>query len=198
MRRMARLNPFRRARADAPATEFDRLLRQHIPAFYRCAHRWTGAPDRAEDLVQELLVRLYPRLDELRELDSLRPWAMRVMYRIFVDRLRRERSSPVQFGMEAADNSPDEDALELADDSEEPSRLVERQLTHERILAAWAQLGEEHRVLLSMHDVEGYTLVELSAIVSAPLGTLKSRLHRARARLRELLATERISDLDRV
>jgi RNA polymerase sigma-70 factor (ECF subfamily) len=49
-----------------------------------------------------------------------------------------------------------------------------------------------------MHDIEGYTLVELSTIVSAPLGTLKSRLHRARARLRELLATERISDFDRV
>jgi RNA polymerase sigma factor (sigma-70 family) len=196
---MARLNPFHRARADAPATEFDRLLRQHIPSLYRCAYRWTGAEDRAEDLVQELLVRLYPRLDELRLVDSVRPWAMRVMYRIFVDQLRRERSSPVQFGMDVAGNSSsDDDEVELADDSEEPARLVEQQLTHERILAAWAQLGEEHRVLLSMHDIEGYTLVELSTIVSAPLGTLKSRLHRARARLRELLATERISDFDRV
>ena len=196
---MVRLTPFHRARADAPATEFDRLLRQHIPALYRCAYRWTGAEDRAEDLVQELLIRLYPRLDELRRVDSLRPWAMRVMYRIFVDQLRRERSSPVQFGMEVAGNSTsDDDEVELADDSEEPARLVEQQLTHERILVAWAQLGEEHRVLLSMHDIEGYTLVELSTIVSAPLGTLKSRLHRARARLRELLATERISDFDRV
>lgn len=197
---MARLNPFRRARTDADAAaEFDRLLRQHIPAFYRCAHRWTGTADRAEDLVQELLVRLYPRLAELREVDRPRPWAMRVMYRIFVDQLRRERSSPVQFGMEVAGNSPsDEDEVELADDSEEPGRLVEQQLTHERILSAWAQLGEEHRVLLSMHDIEGYTLVELSTIVAAPLGTLKSRLHRARARMRELLATERISDFDRV
>ena len=197
---MVRLNPFRRARAnDAPAAEFDRLLRPHIPAFYRCAQRWTGAPDRAEDLVQELLVRLYPRLDELRELDSPRPWALRVMYRIFVDQLRRERSSPVQFGMEAAGNSSsDDDDVELADDAEEPARLVEQQLTQERVLAAWAQLSEEHRVLLSMHDIEGYTLVELSTIVSAPLGTLKSRLHRARARLRTLLATERISEFDRV
>lgn len=197
---MATLNPFRKVPSDdTRAAEFDRLLRQHIPAFYRCAHRWTGTPDRAEDLVQELLVRLYPRLDELRGLDRPRPWAMRVMYRIFVDQLRRERSSPVQFGMEISGNSTTEDEeLELADDSEEPARLLEQHLTHERILAAWTQLGEEHRVLLSMHDIEGYTLTELSAIVTAPLGTLKSRLHRARAKLRELLATERISDLDRV
>jgi RNA polymerase sigma-70 factor (ECF subfamily) len=197
---MARLNPFRRARGDdASAAEFDRLLRQHIPAFYRCAHRWTGTQDRAEDLVQELLVRLYPRLDELRKLDRPRPWAMRVMYRIFVDQLRRERSSPVQFGMEATGNStPEDDEVELGDDSEEPARLVEQQLTHERILAAWTHIGEEHRVVLSMHDIEGYTLAELSEIMSVPLGTLKSRLHRARARLRELLAMERISVLDRV
>lgn len=197
---MARWNPFWRARGgDAAAAEFDRLLRQHIPAFYRCAYRWTGTQDRAEDLVQELLVRLYPRLDELRKLDRPRPWAMRVMYRIFVDQVRRERSSPVQFGTQAADNAtPDDEAIELGDDSEEPSRLVEQQLTHERILAAWAHLGEEHRVVLSMHDIEGYALAELSEIMSVPLGTLKSRLHRARARLRELLPMERISVLDRV
>ncbi len=42
------------------AAEFDRLLREHVPALYRAAYRWTGAVDRAEDLVQELLVRLYP------------------------------------------------------------------------------------------------------------------------------------------
>lgn len=197
---MAWPNPFRRAQTDdTAAAEFDRLLRQHVPAFYRCAYRWTGTPEGAEDLVQELLVRLYPRLNELRALDRPKPWAMRVMYRIFVDQLRRERSSPVQFGMEAGGNAPvGDEEVELADDSEEPARLVEQQLTHDRILAAWAHLGEEHRAVLSMHDIEGYTLNELSEIMSVPLGTLKSRLHRARARLRELLAAERFSVADRV
>ena len=61
------------------AAEFARLMREHIPALYRSAYRWTGAVDRAEDLVQQLLLRLYPRLAELRELDRLRPWVLRVM-----------------------------------------------------------------------------------------------------------------------
>lgn len=65
-------------------------------------------------------------------------------------------------------------------------------------MAAWETLGEEHRVVLSMHDIEDYSLPELAQIMEVPLGTLKSRLHRARARLRDLLATERISRLDRV
>ena len=65
-------------------------------------------------------------------------------------------------------------------------------------MRAWEQLGEEHRVVLSMHDIEDYTLPELAQIMDIPLGTLKSRLHRARARLRELLAAERIIAADRV
>jgi RNA polymerase sigma-70 factor (ECF subfamily) len=200
MKRMAWPKLFHRSRAaDAAAAEFEGLLRQHVPAFYRCAYRWTGHHEGAEDLVQELLVRLYPRLAELRTLDRPRPWAMRVMYRIFVDQLRRERSSPVQFGTEGpGDASDGDEEIERADDSEDPIRLLEQQLTQERILAAWTQLTDEHRVVLSMHDIEGYTLTELSPIMEVPLGTLKSRLHRARARLRELLAAERFSVTDRV
>jgi RNA polymerase sigma factor (sigma-70 family) len=180
------------------AAEFDQLLREHVPALYRAAYRWTGAVDRAEDLVQELLVRLYPKLDELRALDRIRPWALRVMYRIFVDQIRRERNSPVQFGAEAREDSGDEEGQEFIDPAEGPAELLEQHLTQERVLAAWEALGAEHRVVLSMHDIEDYSLPELSQIMGVPIGTLKSRLHRARAKLRELLATERFQVLDRV
>jgi RNA polymerase sigma-70 factor (ECF subfamily) len=186
--------------AEEPAAEFDRLLREHVPSLYRSAYRWTGSADRAEDLVQELLVRLYPKLDEVRKLDRVRPWALRVMYRIFVDQLRRERSSPVQFGADFQDdgNSNDEDENEFIDPAADPLRLVEQQLSQERIVAAWAKLGEEHRVVLAMHDMEDYSLPELSKMLEIPIGTLKSRLHRARAKLRELLAAERFAATDRV
>jgi len=180
------------------AAEFDHLLREHVPALYRSAYRWTGAVDRAEDLVQELLIRLYPKLDELRGLDRLRPWALRVMYRIFVDQLRRERSSPVQFGTDLPEDGGDEEAPELIDPSAGPAELLEQHLTQERVLTVWETLSEEHRVVLSMHDIEDYSLPELAQIMDVPVGTLKSRLHRARAKLKDLLATERNSDLDRV
>jgi RNA polymerase sigma-70 factor (ECF subfamily) len=197
---MGWLNRMRMSGADTgDAAEFERLLRPHVPALYRSAYRWTGAVDRAEDLVQQLLMRLFPRLAELRALEQVRPWALRVMYRIFVDDLRRMRASPVQFGADAID-------AELAgvhdeawfDPGPQPADLVEQQLTQERLLRAWEQLGEEHRAVLSMHDIEDYTLPELAQIMDIPLGTLKSRLHRARARLRELLVAERIIAADRV
>jgi RNA polymerase sigma-70 factor (ECF subfamily) len=201
MQRMAWLKrTASRAAETSDAIEFAQLLREHVPAFYRAAYRWTGAVDRAEDLVQQLLLRLYPRLAELRELDQIRPWALRVMYRIFVDQLRRERSSPVQFG---ADPVVDDDVAAGQDEAwldpgPGPQELSERELTQERVLRAWEQLGEEHRVVLAMHDIEDYTLPELAQIMEIPLGTLKSRLHRARARLRQLLAEERMLAADRV
>jgi RNA polymerase sigma factor (sigma-70 family) len=201
MKRMAWLKrTASRTAGTSDAVEFERLLRVHVPALYRSAYRWTGAVDRAEDLVQQLLVRLYPRLEELRALDQLRPWALRVMYRIFVDQLRRERASPVQFG---ADPLADAELPSGADDAwldpgPGPVELTEQELTQERLLRAWERLGEEHRMVLSLHDVEDYTLPELAQIMDIPLGTLKSRLHRARARLRELLAAERIVAADRV
>ena len=176
---------------DHRAAEFDRLLREHVPSLYRTAYRWTGAVDQAEDLVQELLTRLYPRLDELRTLDRVKPWATRVMYRIFIDQLRRQRNSPVQFGLDspAEDENEPDDSL-LADELE-PEILVERELVQERIAAAWSCLSEEHRIVLSMHDIEEYSLVEIAAMTETPVGTLKSRVHRARAKLRDLLQRER-------
>jgi RNA polymerase sigma-70 factor (ECF subfamily) len=150
--------------------------------------------------VQELLVRLYPRLEELRQLERIRPWALRVMYRIFVDQLRRDRNSPVQFGVEfrEADEAGENEEPEPPDISPGPLELAEQELTQARILTAWGCLGEEHRVVLSLHDIEDYSLPEVSQMLEIPIGTLKSRLHRARARLRELLAEERFSALDRV
>ncbi len=176
-------------RDTAAAAEFDRLLREHVPVLYRYAYRWTGKVDEAEDLVQELLTRLFPRLDELRRIEKLRPWVTRVMYRIFVDDLRRTRRSPVQYvgGSGVTGSHIEDEDEEAADVSHEPSMLAELALDRERITAAWAFLNEQHRVMLSLHDIEGYSLEEVAAIVEVPLGTVKSRLHRARQQLRALL-----------
>jgi RNA polymerase sigma factor (sigma-70 family) len=193
------LRPNKHAASGASA-EFELLIREHIPAFYHSAYRWTGTVDRAEDLVQELLVRLFPLLDELRRLDRIRPWALRVMYRIFVDQVRKQRNSPVQLAADQPHVNLDEDAEvyeDRIDPSQEPPQLVEQLLTQERIAAAWEQLGQEHRVVLSMHDIEGYSVDEVASVMNVPAGTIKSRIHRARAKLRAALG-ERFLISDRV
>src|SRR5262245_21947851 len=168
--------------SDALAAEFDQLMRGHVRPLYRYAYRWTGDVDQAEDLVQETLTRLYSELPRLREVEAPRPWAARVMYRIFVDWLRRANRSPVLFG---------EEEVDAIDESRDPAVLAEQALEQERISAAWARLHEQHRVVLSLYEIEGYSLEEVSNIIEVPLGTAKSRLHRARRHLRELLGEQR-------
>jgi RNA polymerase sigma-70 factor (ECF subfamily) len=178
--------------SDSQAAEFDQLMRGHIRPLYRYAYRWTGDVDLAEDLVQETLTRLFTELPRLRQIDVLRPWAARIMYRIFVDWLRRAHRSPVLFvgrsGTIGAALDDDDEDIEAADESWDPAELTERAFERERIAAAWPRLHLQHRVVLSLHEIEGYSLEEVAAIIEAPLGTAKSRLHRARRHLRELLS----------
>jgi RNA polymerase sigma factor (sigma-70 family) len=187
--------------ANDPSGQFDRLLRPLLPTLFRQAYRWTGARDRAEDLVQELLLRLYPRLDELARLDRLQPWAIRVMYRIFVDQHRRASNSPVRPMHEFPDHGDDmgDDPVErYADEAPQPDELAERELLGERLAVAWNLLGEDHRVVVALHDIEGYRLEEISSMLEVPVGTLKSRLSRAREKLRDSLAAEPFAEAVRV
>src|SRR6476646_7383652 len=115
--------------------EFDLLLRGHVRPLYRYAYRWTGDPDQAEDLVQETLTRLFSDLPRLREIEQLRPWATRVMYRIFVDWLRRANRSPVVFVGRSGSTGEvfeDEDEDEQApDESLNPETLTEQAFERE-------------------------------------------------------------------
>ena len=113
------------------------------------------------------------------------------MYRIFVDWLRRANRSPVTFVGRSGSTGEfleDEDEDDQApDEAWNPEILTERAFERERIEAAWAHLHKQHRVVLSLHEIEGYSLEELSQIIEVPVGTAKSRLSRARNRLRALL-----------
>jgi RNA polymerase sigma-70 factor (ECF subfamily) len=177
--------------SDSSAADFDQLLRGHVRPLYRYAYRWTGDVDQAEDLVQETLTRLYADLPRLREIEQLRPWAARVMYRIFVDWLRRANRSPVVYagrsGSTGEFSEEDAEGDQAADETWDPAALTERAFERERIEASWAQLHKQHRVVLSLHEIEGYSLEEVAHIIEVPLGTAKSRLNRARNRLRALL-----------
>jgi len=177
--------------SDSAAEQFEFLMRGHVSALYRYAYRWTGDVDQAEDLVQEAMTRIFQELPQLLQIERIRPWAARVMYRIFVDNLRRTHRSPVVFvgrsGSTGAVLDDDEDDVEAVADTWDPAELAEQALSHQRIALVWPRLHEQHRVVLSLHEIEGYSLEEMAAILEIPLGTAKSRVHRARQRLRDLL-----------
>lgn len=192
---MPPVSPYRRARP--AAVNFEDLLRPQVEYLYRLAWRFTGNVADAEDLVQDVLLKLYPRTKELLDIERLRPWLAKVLYRQYVDSLRQQARSPIAALAVDGDAGGDPfDALPALRDG--PEEHAERSGWRERILAAMEQLSPEQRAVVAMHDIEGYKLEELQTILDTPLGTLKSRLHRARQHLRALLPMEPFSAGERV
>ncbi len=148
----------------------------------------TGRHEDAEDLIQELLTKLYPRYKEMHEVERLRPWLIRVMYRLFIDQHRRQSRSPIDLAVDQGGIGDALDPLDsLPSQAGDPERETEEAGRTRQLLLAISCLSEDHRIVLSLHDIEGYTLEEMQIILDCPIGTLKSRLHRARVRLRALL-----------
>jgi len=189
---------FRTARQVGTST-FESLLRPHVPYLYRLAVRFCGNGHDAEDLVQDLLIKLYPRSGELGKLEAVRPWLARALHNQYVDMVRKRARSPLGQSLQPTREAQCDPIDELLHQGPGPDEFLEQELTAQRLEEALACLSPEHRVLLTLHDIEGYTLQELTEILAAPLGTLKSRLHRARARLRgQLAGMEPFSEPERV
>ena len=166
---------------------FDTLLKPHLERLYRLAFRLTGQQSDAEDLLQEVLLKTFQRLDELADVDDPGPWLSKVLYHRFIDnqrRFKRQRLSLAELGAEqdARDSEPHRQDGTLAAASTEDHRQV--------LADALDMLSEEHQLVVLLHDAEGYTLPQIQALTDIPLGTCKSRLHRARARLRDILRAQ--------
>jgi RNA polymerase sigma-70 factor (ECF subfamily) len=166
---------------------FEQLLRPHMERLYRLAFRLAGNKAEAEDLFQDVLTKIYVRLDDLADIEQPGSWLSRVMYNHFID--SRRKFARQRLVMVAEDGLPDSSIESLPGDAD-PARDAERGDTILRLKAALAELSDDHRLLILLHDSEGYKLAEIQSLTGQPLGTIKSRLHRARARLRELLAND--------
>lgn len=164
--------------------EFERLLAPHIERLFRLAYRYCGEVQHAEDLVQDLLLKLYPKRKELRQIESLSPWLARSLYNHFIDTTRRGQRSPLY-------GAVSEEVLHTLTSNEcQPDQEIERSDLQQQLEQAMTRLSPEQRALISLHDIEGYTLQELQGMLDTPIGTLKSRLHRGRLQLRSALQVE--------
>ena len=142
-----------------------------IGSLRRYARGLTGHPERADDLVQDTLERAWRKLSLWRRHGEVRAWMFGIMHNLFIDRLRSERSRP--------EDSAGDDLPEVAQRATQPDRLELRDL--ERALQ---RLSAEHREVLLLVGLEDLSYQEVAGVVGVPIGTVMSRLSRARERLR--------------
>lgn len=172
---------------------FEAQIRPHLRALYQHAYRLTGHQHDAEDLVQETVLALFRKQTDLSTLENPHTWLLKALYHQFVDHYRKAQRSPLTHA------ESDQEILEHIEESAAgPEKATNLEQVRRKLQKALLGLNAEQRMLVSLHDMEGYTLSELEKILDTPIGTLKSRLHRARQAMREEIFMEPFSDPHRV
>jgi len=160
-----------RVRGNAHRAFADALVAQ-LPALRRFAVVLSGSLPMADDLVQDCIERALRKSDQLREPHRLGAWLRTIMHNVFVNELRRRRHQPTE--------DIDELANELSSAERDPT--VTRDFVR-----ALNSLSVEHREIVLLAGLEGLSYREIAATLDLPIGTVMSRLARARANLREVL-----------
>jgi RNA polymerase sigma-70 factor (ECF subfamily) len=162
-----------------------RAALDQLDALYNLARRLTGNEGDAEDLVQDTFARALGARSQFVAGTNVKAWLFRILRNLFIDKYRRARSSPVQ------DRESPEDSSEDAGPAREPLRGDDelerlRGIVAEDIESALQSLSADARTVVLL-DLEGFTEGELGEVLGCSVGTIKSRLSRARATLRDRL-----------
>ena len=155
-------------------------MRPQFDAVYAAARRITVSASDAEDLVQEVSLKAFLKLDELERMEYPRAWLLRVLYNEFIDGERARQRSPVSLA--ESSGSTDETVLP-AEACLQPDEQADRMIRIDIVLRAMEMLNKEHCSMLALHDIDGFSLEELHSMTGIPIGTIKSQLHRTRVKL---------------
>ncbi len=169
-------------------------MQPQFDALYAAARRITVSTSDAEDLVQEVSMKAFLKLDELERMEHQRAWLLRVLYNEFIDGERARQRSPVSLA-ESSGNT--DESILPADPCLQPDEQADRMMRIDIVLRAMELLNKEQCSMLALHDIDGFSLEELHSMTGIPIGTIKSQLHRTRVKLGRLLR-HKITDKPRL
>ncbi len=164
---------------------FNALVLHHQSRVYNLAYRVMGESDSAADMTQEAFISAYKNIRRFRG-GSFKAWLMRITTNACYDELRRRKRRP-QASLDALYVVDEDPSPSLHSESENPEKSLQSGELAAAIQACISALPEHQRIAAVLCDVQGYSYEEISSLMGISLGTVKSRLSRARSKLRECL-----------
>ncbi len=164
---------------------FNQLVMTYQGTAYNVAFRLMGEGEAAADACQEAFLKAYQSLNQYRG-GSFKSWLMRIVTNTCYDQLRYRSRRPAN-SLEDMIENPTLESVKLVNGSERPEERVLRAELNSLLQLGLGRLPEDQRLVLVLSDVQGFSYQEIAEVIDQPLGTVKSRLSRARRRLRDFL-----------
>ena len=172
---------------------FGRLVTRYQDRLFNTLLRVVGSHEDAADAVQDAFVQAYTKLESFRGASRFYTWLYRIAMNVALSRRRRRRPT---VSVDQAKEAAGEEPLDVA---EGPEDAVLSQERVEQVQSALDNLGDEHRTILVLREIEGCAYEEIAEILDLPVGTVRSRIFRARVQLKQRLSgiwgeeTEKVS-----
>ncbi len=167
---------------------FGRLVQKYQDRLYNTVVHVVGNAEDAKDVVQDAFVQAFVKLDTFKGSSAFYTWLYRIAINVAISRRRRRR--PTQ----SVEQNRETSGSEPVDGNQGPDETLERDERRRQVRRAIDQLPDEYRVVVVLREIDGCTYEAIAEILDLPIGTVRSRLHRARLQLRDSLKEVLVSE----
>lgn len=176
------------------ANAFETLVLEYEKNVYNIALRMTGNSEDAADMTQEAFIKAYNSLQSFRGDSKFSVWLYRIVSNVCLDFLRSKNRRPT-VSLSVEDDDGEDAQLDVADESQSPELLLDRKLTRDSVRRGLDSLPPDYRQILLLREIQGLSYDEIAQALGLEVGTVKSRIFRARKRLCNFLIDDgNISD----
>ena len=180
-----------RRAANGDTDAFGTLIMHYEKLVYNIAYRMFGNPEDAKDMAQESFIKIYKNIDKCTDISYFRSWLCTVTTNTCIDELRKRRGKMTESMDKQLETEGGAIKRQLQSSVLTPEDCYMTKEMGQQLQTVISQLPPEQRVLVILRDMQGYSYGELADIMEAPLGTVKSRLARARQSLQEKITALR-------
>ena len=170
---------------------FEKLILNYEKLIYSVCYRILSNPDDAKDISQEVLIKIYKNIDKCNDIKTFKSWIYTIINNACIDEMRKRKGKYTDSLDDTLDGEDGQIEKQLSSDGLTPEQEIIKNETVNEVQAAIGKLPENYKSLIVFRDIQGLSYEEISKITDDPLGTIKSRLSRARKSLKDIISKDR-------